>query len=202
MASDRLGSRPVDRRDRVHLRTAVLHIGGLLGWEPSDIIAFTEGLTGRPWRRCGCEEFETVLEEYLAVGRAKEAILAGIHQDLAESIDTIIEWAISQPATPQTRTETLRRLSALMSGSWGAFMQFAQRNEAAMPDLKAAAGFIERMDTLSNVLRPCDTIAGRIKARLALDALFMVNAREQQLGGTAVERTRVALDTAVDLVKE
>ncbi len=40
------------------------------------------------------------------------------------------------------------------------------------------------------------------KLLLALDALFMANAREQQLCGTVVEQTRVALDTAIELVRE
>jgi len=42
----------------------------MLGWEPHDIIAFTESLTNCPWRRCGCDEFQAVLEEYLAMGHA------------------------------------------------------------------------------------------------------------------------------------
>jgi len=42
----------------------------MLGWEPHDIIGFTEGLTNCSWRRCGCDEFQAVLEEYLAMGRA------------------------------------------------------------------------------------------------------------------------------------
>jgi hypothetical protein len=57
------------RRHRAQLRAAVLRLGGLLGWGSSQAIAFTEAVTNRPWRRCGCAEFETVLEEYWAIGR-------------------------------------------------------------------------------------------------------------------------------------
>lgn len=63
-------------RDRVRMRAAVLRLGNMLGWEPRDIIAFTEGLTNCSWRRCGCNEFEAVLEEYLAMGRAIQANVA------------------------------------------------------------------------------------------------------------------------------
>jgi len=57
------------RRRRAELRAAVLRLGGLLGWRSREAITFAEAVTNCPWRRCGCEEFETVLEEYWAIGR-------------------------------------------------------------------------------------------------------------------------------------
>jgi hypothetical protein len=57
-------------RDRIYLRAAVLRIGGLLGWKAHEVIGFTEALTGRGWRHCGPDQFQTVLDEYLALGRA------------------------------------------------------------------------------------------------------------------------------------
>ncbi len=57
------------RRRRAELRAAVLRLGGLLGWGSREAITFAEAVTNRPWRRCGCEEFETVVEEYWAIGR-------------------------------------------------------------------------------------------------------------------------------------
>jgi len=57
------------RRRRAELHAAVLRLGGLLGWRSREAITFAEVVTNRPWRRCGCEEFETVLEEYWAIGR-------------------------------------------------------------------------------------------------------------------------------------
>ena len=55
------------RRERIRLRGDVLRYGGLLGWQASEVIAFTEALTRCPWRRCGCVEFWAVLDEYLAI---------------------------------------------------------------------------------------------------------------------------------------
>ena len=133
--------------------------------------------------------------------KSKEDILASVHRDLAQSIDAIIAWADNRPLTTETRAELLRRMSSLLAGSWGSFMLFAQRNEAAMRDLKATADFIERMDALAGLLCPADTVAGRIKARLALDALFMANARDEHLGGTGNERSAAALDIATELVR-
>jgi AcrR family transcriptional regulator len=132
----------------------------------------------------------------------KEDILASVHRELALSIDDIITWARSRPASMETRTEVLHRMAALVAGPWGQFTHFAQANEAAMRDLTAAAEFIERIDTLAELLRPSDTVRGRIKARLALSALFMAGARAQQLGGTDRTRSVAALETAVELVAQ
>ncbi len=133
--------------------------------------------------------------------RSKEDILASIHRDLAQSVDGIISWAHAQPAGPATRAETLRRLATLMGGRWGPFIAFAQANEAAMRNLTAAAEFAARMDSLSEVLKPRDTVAGRMKARLALDALFMAGSRRRQLGGTDAERCKAALTIALSLIE-
>jgi AcrR family transcriptional regulator len=134
--------------------------------------------------------------------KSKEDILASIHRELALSIDDIITWARSRPASAETRTEVLHRMAALMAGPWGQFTCFAQANEAAMRDLTAAAEFIERTDTLAELLRPADTVHGRIKARLALSALFMAGARARQLGGTDRTRGAAALETAIELVTQ
>jgi hypothetical protein len=69
MIDDSIAPCESQRSRRIRLRAAVLRIGARLGWEPHEAIAFTEALTGCPWRRCGCDEFEAVLEEYLALGR-------------------------------------------------------------------------------------------------------------------------------------
>jgi hypothetical protein len=48
---------------------------------------------------------------------------------------------------------------------------------------------------------PADTVAGRIKARLALDALFMADARPAHLGGESSERRAAALTIAKQLTQ-
>jgi AcrR family transcriptional regulator len=133
--------------------------------------------------------------------RSKEDILASIHRDLAHSVDGILDWASAQPATATTRAEILSRLATLMAGPWGTFIGFAQTNEAAMRNLTAAEEFAERMDTLADLLKPSDTVVGRIKARLALDALLMAGSRRRQLGGSDTERCQAALATANSLIE-
>lgn len=134
--------------------------------------------------------------------KSKEDILTSIHRELACSVDDILTWAREQPPIMQTRTEILMRLSALMAGPWGTFIRFAQANEAAVRDLAAAEEFDDRMDALAELLRPTNTIAGRIEARLALGALFMADARKRQLGGSDKARTKAALATALRLVAD
>jgi hypothetical protein len=58
------------------LRELVLRLGALLGWSPSDVIAFAEAVTGCPWPRAGRPELERVMDEYgtlLRVLQAKQA---------------------------------------------------------------------------------------------------------------------------------
>jgi hypothetical protein len=72
MASEDVTVRLVGRDADDHVRDAVLRLGRLLGWESSDVMAFTEGLTGCPWERCGSIEFGVVLDEYQMLARAIE----------------------------------------------------------------------------------------------------------------------------------
>lgn len=58
---------------RCALRDMVLRLGGLLGWSPREVIAFTEALTGRPWRRCGPAEYRLALAEYRTLAEAGAA---------------------------------------------------------------------------------------------------------------------------------
>jgi hypothetical protein len=44
-----------------------------LGWSPEAVIAFTEALTGRPWRECGQAELDLVLQEYRGLVEAIQA---------------------------------------------------------------------------------------------------------------------------------
>jgi AcrR family transcriptional regulator len=133
--------------------------------------------------------------------RSKEDILASIQADLAHSLDELITWASAQPRTHAARQEVLRLLHGLVSGPWATFITFAQANEAAMRDLSAAVEFGQRMDTVGSLLSPKDTVEGRLRGRLALTALFMANARAQQLGGTADARMDAAVDLATTIIR-
>ena len=53
--------------ERARLRSGVLHLGSLLGWQPREVIDFAEAVANCPWHECGCAEFRAVLEEYRAM---------------------------------------------------------------------------------------------------------------------------------------
>jgi AcrR family transcriptional regulator len=184
--ADKVDGRRTDTRARIH--DVALEVFAEHGYERASMQQIAERLgVTRP----------ALYYHY----RSKEDILASIHNDLAYSVDDLITWADTQPKTRRTRLQLLRRLHGLMSGPWGTFTRFAQANEAAMRDLSAAAEFARRMDTLGALLSPTDTIDGRLKGRLALTALFMANARQEQLGGTTAESMAAALDIAAALVR-
>jgi hypothetical protein len=72
MAID-VGASRYERDEDDHLRDVVLQLGERLGWEPRDVMAFAEGLTGCPWVRCSSVEFGAVLVEYQMLIQAIEA---------------------------------------------------------------------------------------------------------------------------------
>ncbi len=61
------------RAERTRQRAIVFQLGAVLGWSPEVVIAFTEALTGRPWRECGRAELDLVLREYQGLVEAIQA---------------------------------------------------------------------------------------------------------------------------------
>lgn len=59
-----------DRARCAALRDGLLRHGRLLGWRARTVIAFTEQLARRPWKRCGRAELSDVLEQLRAIRRA------------------------------------------------------------------------------------------------------------------------------------
>src|SRR3954471_17633517 len=60
-------------RECAALRELVLRLGALLGWTPSDVVAFAEAVTGCPWSCAGRRELERVMEEYVTLLRVLQA---------------------------------------------------------------------------------------------------------------------------------
>jgi hypothetical protein len=65
--------RPSNDEERARLQAAAPRLGGLLGWQTGDVVAFAGAPTHRRWDRCGSAELGAVLEEYLALARAVHA---------------------------------------------------------------------------------------------------------------------------------
>ena len=73
MACERARPCRARRAERTRQREVVLRLGGSLGWSPDAVIAFTEALTGRPWRQCSHAELRLVLREYRTLVRVIQA---------------------------------------------------------------------------------------------------------------------------------
>jgi AcrR family transcriptional regulator len=130
----------------------------------------------------------------------KDDLLLDIHRYLAEAVDDLIAWAESQPRGGGLRGELLRRVAVLLNGPWGKFTHFAQTNEAAMCELPAISEFHARTDRLAELLSADASVTSRMRARLALGALFMAGPRAAQLGGTQRQREKAALEVAAELL--
>ena len=66
--------------DEGELRSGVVHLGALLGWDESVVALFAEAVTGRDWSSCGRDELLDVLAAYAAIAhriRAAQARLPG-----------------------------------------------------------------------------------------------------------------------------
>jgi len=77
MAAEPTVATPAPRVGRARLRAAVLRLGAQLGWSPREVVAFTEGLCGRPWARLEPAELGVVRDEYLALLQVIAAKAAG-----------------------------------------------------------------------------------------------------------------------------
>ncbi len=185
-AVEKVDGRRTDTRQRIH--AAALEVFSEVGYERGSLqqIADRLGVT-RP----------ALYYHY----RSKEEILAAIHAELADSVDAILDWARAQPVGRATRRETVRRLHDLMRGPWGSFSRFAQASEAAMRDLSAAEQYAQQTAAIAAALAPTDDPTGRLRGRLALDALFLASTNPAALGGTSDERHRAALAIALTLVR-
>lgn len=72
MRKDSAATGNTSESERARLRAEVLALGGILGWQPQEVIRFTEELTDCPWHRCGRVQFQAALAEYLDIAHAIE----------------------------------------------------------------------------------------------------------------------------------
>lgn len=66
-------SRDDEREQRAALRESILRYGHLIGWSGRATIAFAEGVSRRPWKRCTSDQLAAVAEELQDVYRAGPA---------------------------------------------------------------------------------------------------------------------------------
>ncbi|MFC5823253.1 TetR/AcrR family transcriptional regulator [Nonomuraea insulae] len=102
---------------------------------------------------------------------SKEAIILSLFQENMRALDDLLDWAASQPFTPELSSEFLGRWIALSARQGLRTMRFAAANHAALRTVMAArqGGPLERVDRAARlILGPDAPLADRLRVRMAL----------------------------------
>ena len=104
--------------------------------------------------------------------KSKEDIVTSLVEDYFGQIDELVSWGRTQPKTPESRAEVLRRYYAIVAGA-GEVFRMLQHNQASVNSLALAKNrcelFRERMDALVSLLtEPDPPLAGQLRAAVAL----------------------------------
>jgi len=104
--------------------------------------------------------------------KSKEDIVTSLVEDYFGQIDELVAWGRTQPKTPETRAELLRRYFGIVTAG-GEVFRMLQHNQASVNSLAHAKNrsefFRERMDNLVAVLTEDDPpLASQVRAAVAL----------------------------------
>ena len=110
--------------------------------------------------------------------RSKEDIVRSFVEDYRAGLEEVIAWGASQPRTPETRAEILRRYADIVSEQL-AVIHFMEQNQAAMHTLMSDSGarkkmFRDQFMSLCDLLAPPGApLADRVRAITAVIAIGM-----------------------------
>ena len=104
--------------------------------------------------------------------KSKEDIVTSLVEDYFGQIDELVSWGRTQPKTPESRAEVMRRYYAIVAGA-GEVFRMLQHNQASVNSLAHAKNrselFRERMDALIGLLTEPDApLPSQIRAAVAL----------------------------------
>jgi AcrR family transcriptional regulator len=104
--------------------------------------------------------------------KSKEDIVTSLVEDYFGEIDQLVSWGLTQPRTPETRAEVLRRYYTIVAAA-GEVFRMLQHNQASVNSLAHAKNrselFRERMDALVSILTEADApLASQLRAAVAL----------------------------------
>src|SRR5215470_18102057 len=110
--------------------------------------------------------------------RSKEDIVRSFVEDYRAELEEVIAWGASQPQTPETRAEILRRYTGIV-GEQLAVIRFMEQNQAAMHTLMSDSGarkkmFRDQFMSLCDLLAPPGAaLADRVRAVAAVITIGM-----------------------------
>jgi AcrR family transcriptional regulator len=142
---------------------------------------------------------------------SKNALLAGIVEDLMAPVDELLAWSQAQPRTTEARQEVLRRMAVASQGSWSRWIQFAQANQTTLRDHQAEGEQIRRrlMGLFTAVVDADAEPRQQVRSLLALAAVYIGNltpivAMLPTLGirSTIDEFGAAAMEVAQELVQD
>lgn len=135
--------------------------------------------------------------------QSKEQILTSLIEDFLGQLDALVHWAQDQPRTPAARVEVLRRYSELLTGRTAELARFMHEGRSGIRELSLAAKIRAHFVALIDLLvPPGNTLAGRMRAQIALMTLHAGTFRDPDLdlGADETERREAALSIAIEIL--
>jgi AcrR family transcriptional regulator len=136
--------------------------------------------------------------------KSKEDIVRSFVEDYRAELEQVIAWGASQPRTPETRAEILRRYTEIV-GEQLAVIRFMEQNQAAMHTLMSDSGarkkmFRDQFMSLCDLLAPPGAaLADRVRAVAAVITIGMSPMILQREAASPDELHDAVLTVARDL---
>jgi AcrR family transcriptional regulator len=136
--------------------------------------------------------------------KSKEDIVRSFVEDYRAELEQVIAWGASQPRTPQSRAEILRRYSEIVSEQL-AVIRFMEQNQAAMHTLMSDSGarkkmFRDQFMGLCDLITPPGAaLADRVRAATAVLSIGMSSLLFQREAASPGELHDAVLKVAYDL---
>jgi AcrR family transcriptional regulator len=136
--------------------------------------------------------------------RSKEDIVRSFIEDYRAELEQVIAWGASQPRTPGTRAEILRRYAGIVSEQL-AVIRFMEQNQAAMHTLMSDSGarkkmFRDQFMSLCDLLAPPGApLADRVRAITAVIAIGISPMILQREAPSPEDLNEAVLDVAREL---
>jgi AcrR family transcriptional regulator len=136
--------------------------------------------------------------------KSKEDIVRSFVEDYRAELEQVIAWGASQPRTPETRAEILRRYAGIVSEQL-AVIHFMEQNQAAMHSLMSDSGarkkmFRDQFMSLCDLLAPPGAaLTDRVRAITAVIAIGMSPMILQRAAGSPEELHDAVLGVAREL---
>jgi AcrR family transcriptional regulator len=136
--------------------------------------------------------------------RSKEDIVRSLVEDYVADLDKLIDWAKTQPRTPEVRAEIVTRYLDVVSNGTAVF-RMLQQNQAAVAGLASAKErgelFRERLDALIDLLtEPGATLREQVRAASCLVGVSHCCMLYQHRDADPAELRAALLDVALELV--